>query len=280
MTPIRLAGPIRHASSMSANEGVSFVASIMTNASALTALQSLSATNRALEMTQARISTGYRVAEAADNAAYWSIATTMRSDNAVALDRPGLARPRRLEGRHRLHRDEQGARNGRQDQGQAGRRRRRQPRPTRTRSRPKSAALQKQLKSFADSATFSGANWLSVNSTVASGNPSAGVHADAQIVSSFNRDAAGNVTLGKINITVQSVKLYDAAATTAETTRHPRRRCGSARPACARTPPTAAVAGTVAATRRLRDLDADRGRVYRRAGHPDDRRRPTGRWPK
>ncbi len=38
-------------------------------------------TNKALETTQNRISTGYRVAEASDNAAYWSIATTMRSDN-------------------------------------------------------------------------------------------------------------------------------------------------------------------------------------------------------
>ncbi len=57
------------------------MASIMTNASALTALQSLNATNKSLETVQTRISTGFRVAEASDNAAYWSIATTMRSDN-------------------------------------------------------------------------------------------------------------------------------------------------------------------------------------------------------
>ncbi|RUW07923.1 flagellin, partial [Mesorhizobium sp. M1A.F.Ca.IN.020.06.1.1] len=57
------------------------MASIMTNAAALTALQSLNATNKALETTQGRISTGYRVATASDNAAYWSIATSMRSDN-------------------------------------------------------------------------------------------------------------------------------------------------------------------------------------------------------
>ena len=54
------------------------MSSIMTNASALTALQSLNTTNKNLEATQARISTGYRVADASDNAAYWSIATTMR----------------------------------------------------------------------------------------------------------------------------------------------------------------------------------------------------------
>jgi flagellin len=59
----------------------------------MTALQSLSATNKALEQTQARISTGYRVADASDNAAYWSIATTMRSDNqanSVVQDALGL----------------------------------------------------------------------------------------------------------------------------------------------------------------------------------------------
>ena len=69
------------------------MASIMTNASALTALQSLATTNKSLEMTQARISTGYRVATASDNAAYWSIATTMRSDKSslsVVQDALGL----------------------------------------------------------------------------------------------------------------------------------------------------------------------------------------------
>ena len=69
------------------------MASIMTNASAMTALQSLNATNKKLETTQARISTGYRVATATDNAAYWSIATTMRSDNralSVVQDALGL----------------------------------------------------------------------------------------------------------------------------------------------------------------------------------------------
>ena len=57
------------------------MSSINTNSSAMLALQSLSATNKALGTTQSRISTGLRVAEASDNAAYWSIATTMRSDN-------------------------------------------------------------------------------------------------------------------------------------------------------------------------------------------------------
>ena len=69
------------------------MSSIMTNTSALTALQSLNSTNKNLETTQSRISTGFRVATAADNSAYWSIATTMRSDNkanSVVQDALGL----------------------------------------------------------------------------------------------------------------------------------------------------------------------------------------------
>ena len=59
----------------------------------MTALQTLSATNKNLATTQGRIATGMRVAEASDNAAYWSIATTMRSDNkanSVVQDALGL----------------------------------------------------------------------------------------------------------------------------------------------------------------------------------------------
>src|SRR4051794_6654411 len=59
------------------------MSSINTNTAAMTALKTLASTNKALEQTQSRISTGYKVGEASDNAAYWSIATTMRSDNSA-----------------------------------------------------------------------------------------------------------------------------------------------------------------------------------------------------
>jgi flagellin len=55
--------------------------SIMTNSAAMAALQTLRSINSDMETTQNRISSGYRVETAADNSAYWSIATTMRSDN-------------------------------------------------------------------------------------------------------------------------------------------------------------------------------------------------------
>jgi flagellin len=185
----------------------------MTNASALTALQSLSATNKALEMTQARISTGYRVAEASDNAAYWSIATTMRSDNAAlstVQDSLGLGASKVDTAYTAMNKAidtinaikvklvaATGASPADKDKIDV-----------------EIKSLQDQLKSYADGATFSGANWLSTNSTVAAGNPAVGVAADAKIVSAFNRDATGAVTLATIDIKVQGIKLYDAAATT------------------------------------------------------------------
>jgi flagellin len=57
------------------------MSSLLTNTAAMTALQTLSQTNKNMSITQGRIATGQRVATAADNASYWSIATTMRADN-------------------------------------------------------------------------------------------------------------------------------------------------------------------------------------------------------
>ena len=59
------------------------MSSILTNTSAMAALQTLRTINNDMETTQGRISSGQRVGAASDNAAYWSIATTMRSDNAA-----------------------------------------------------------------------------------------------------------------------------------------------------------------------------------------------------
>jgi flagellin len=185
----------------------------MTNASALTALQSLNATNKSLEQTQARISTGYRVSEASDNAAYWSIATTMRSDNqalSTVQDALGLGASKVDTGYTAMNKAIETinaikvklvAATGASDADKA-------------KIDVELKGLQDQLKSYADGATFSGSNYLSVNSTVASGSPAAGVANDAKIVSAFNRDANGNVTLATIDIKVDTIKLYDAAATT------------------------------------------------------------------
>ena len=74
------------------------------------------------------------------------------------------------------------------------------------------SALQKQLKSVADSAAFSGQNWLSVDSSAT------GYNATRSIVGSFTRDNAGAVSIQKIDITITSLALYDGSATGGGTT--------------------------------------------------------------
>ena len=57
--------------------------SILTNSSALAALQSLNMTENNLNITQNQVSSGLAVANASDNAAYWSIATELNSDSGM-----------------------------------------------------------------------------------------------------------------------------------------------------------------------------------------------------
>jgi len=57
--------------------------SILTNASALTALQALNATQKNIQKTEDQISTGLKIATASDNAAYWSIGTKMGSQTSA-----------------------------------------------------------------------------------------------------------------------------------------------------------------------------------------------------
>src|SRR5580698_2266508 len=59
------------------------MSSLLVNASALTALQSLDMTQQNLATTQSQISTGLKVANASDNAAYWSIAQSLQSNTGV-----------------------------------------------------------------------------------------------------------------------------------------------------------------------------------------------------
>lgn len=68
--------------------------SILTNTSAMAALATLRSASSNLNESQSQVSSGLRVESAADNAAYWSIATTMRSDEKVVAavsDALGLA---------------------------------------------------------------------------------------------------------------------------------------------------------------------------------------------
>ena len=59
------------------------MSSLLTNVSAMTALQTLRYINNDLSTTQNRIATGERVSEARDNPAYWSISVGMKAQNNV-----------------------------------------------------------------------------------------------------------------------------------------------------------------------------------------------------
>jgi flagellin len=179
------------------------MSSILTNVSAMTALQSLNKTQSMLETTQKRISTGYRVGSAEDNAAYWSIATTMRSDNSAmstVKDALGLGAAT-IDVAYTATNSAIDVTKAIKDKLVAAR----QPGVDRTKIQSEVTQLQNQLKSISDSAVFSGENWLSADSSTVGYNPI------KSIVSSFSR-TAGNITIGTISIDTSSIKLYDSNA--------------------------------------------------------------------
>ncbi len=178
------------------------MSSINTNVAAMTALQTLTQTNKSLTETQNRISTGYRVADASDNAAYWSIATTMRSDTAAlstVQDALGL-------GAATVDTAYTGLDSAIKvvDQIKSKLVAARQPGVDRGKIQTEITELQAQLRGISESATFSGENWLSVDSSAANYN------ATKSIVSSFSRAADNSVSIGTIDIDITSTELFDA----------------------------------------------------------------------
>ncbi len=175
--------------------------SINTNRAAMTALQSLNTTNMKLEATQQRISTGLRVSTATDNAAYWSIATTMRSDNSslsTVKDALGLGAATVDVTYTAINASIESVKDIKDKLVAA-----RQPGVDRNKIQAELVELQNQLRSVANSATFSGENWLSVDSSLAGYNPT------KSIVSSFSRGATG-VTIQTIEFDGDASKLIDA----------------------------------------------------------------------
>ncbi|MEM8687119.1 MAG: flagellin [Pseudomonadota bacterium] len=178
--------------------------SINTNIAAMTALQALNNTNKQLLETQSRISTGLAVATAADNAAYFSIATTMRSDNkalgavqdalglgAATVDVAYTALDSTLKVVDEIKTKLVAAR---------------EPGVDRTAIQAEISELQNQLTSIATSATFNGENFLNVDSGAAEYNST------KSVVASFTRSGS-SVSIGTIGIDITSTALFDADAT-------------------------------------------------------------------
>ncbi|MBB4567314.1 flagellin [Rhizobium leucaenae] len=162
--------------------------SILTNDAAMSALQTLRSINNNLEDTQNRVSSGYRVAKASDNAAYWSIATTMRSDNsalsavsdalglgAAKVDTAYTAMDNSISVVEQIKDKLVAATENSVDKADV---------------QEEISQLQQQLESIAQSASFSGQNWM----IGANG-------ASASVVSSFVRNNDGTVAVNSTSYT-------------------------------------------------------------------------------
>jgi flagellin-like hook-associated protein FlgL len=155
--------------------------SILTNSSAMAALSTLRSISSDMESTQGRISSGLRVGDASDNAAYWSIATTMRSDNkalSTVQDALGLGAAKTDTAYTGL--------NAAID----------------VVSEIK-AKLKNQLVSTATSASFSGENWLYRDAG------SAAALGTKEMVGSFTRGANGSVAVGVLEFDAATSVLID-----------------------------------------------------------------------
>ncbi|KZK86530.1 Flagellin [Pseudovibrio sp. Ad46] len=175
------------------------MSSLLTNSSAMVALQTLKGINNNMAETQNRISTGMRVSDASDNAAYWSIATTMKSDNkalsavqdalglgAATVDVAFTAMDKAVDVVDEIKAKLTTAKDGTVDKGKI---------------QADIKQLQEQLQTIASSANFSGENWLQQDK--------AADNLDKEIVGSFTRTADGQVEIQNIDVDTSSIVLVD-----------------------------------------------------------------------
>ena len=174
------------------------MSSLNTNIAAMTALSTLRSTNSEMLQTQNRISTGLRVASASDNAAYWSIATTMRNDRqsmSTVSDALGL-------GSATAEIAAKGIETAIDIAGQIKDKllAARTPGVDRSKIQSEISELQDSLKAVIEGASFNGQNWLQTSSAD---------DEERSIVSSFSRDSDGNVSIGTITVDLADTRLID-----------------------------------------------------------------------
>ncbi|MCC8931406.1 MULTISPECIES: flagellin N-terminal helical domain-containing protein [Rhizobiaceae] len=170
--------------------------SILTNVAAMSALQTLRTIGSSMEDTQARVSSGLRVGEASDNAAYWSIATTMKSDNmalSAVSDALGLGASKidtayaGMESAIDVVKEIKAKLVTATEEG-----------VDKAKVQEEITQLQGQLKSIADSASFSGENWIAGGTDTSTGS------VDVTVVSGFVRDASNNVAVKTTSYTLDA----------------------------------------------------------------------------
>jgi len=175
--------------------------SIMTNSAAMSALATLRSINNDMETTQNRVSSGYRVETAADNAAYWSIATTMRSDNkalSTVQDALGLGAAKVDVAYTGMSAAIDVVSEIKAKLVAAA-----EPGVDKTKIDKELTELKNQLISISESASFSGENWLNNTTAAAAGTKS--------IVGGFNRDSSNNVTITTLDVDTSKTTLVASA---------------------------------------------------------------------
>ncbi|OLP57628.1 flagellin [Rhizobium rhizosphaerae] len=175
--------------------------SIITNASAIAALSTLRTISSNMSDTQGHISSGLKVQTAADNAAYWSIATTMKSDNkalGAVADALGLAAAKTDTAYTGLNTAIDVV-----TQIKAKLVAAREPGVDKDKINKEITELRNQLLSTAQSASFSGENWLYNTSTTA---PQI-----KTMVASFTRSGSGSVSIGTIAYDTSTSTLVDTS---------------------------------------------------------------------
>ncbi|OAF07339.1 flagellin [Bradyrhizobium neotropicale] len=181
------------------------MSSLLTNSTAMTALQTLRSVSSQLSNTQTRISTGQRVSTASDNAAYWSIATSMRSDNAAlsaVSDSLGLSAAT-VDTEYTALNSVIGDKNSGLTKLQALLVEAKTAGIDRTKIQADVTQIQQQMQSTANAATFNGINWLSINTSATT----LATPATFNLVSSYSR--VGNTpTTGSITVTTANYALY------------------------------------------------------------------------
>jgi flagellin len=176
--------------------------SILTNTAAIAALSTLRSINTDMETTQSRISSGYEIETAKDNAAYWSIATTMRSDNkalSTVQDALGLGAATADVAYTAMESSIDVV-----DEIKAKITAASEPGVDKDKIQKEIVQLQNQLVSVAKSASFSGENWVYQDNDNAVGTQA--------IVGSFNRDSEGNVSLTTLEYDTTKSSLIEVDA--------------------------------------------------------------------
>jgi flagellin len=161
-----------------------------------------------METTQSRISSGYKVESASDNAAYWSIATTMRSDNkalSTVSDALGLGAATTDVAYTAMNSSISVVDEIKTKLTAAS-----EPGVDKSKVQKEITQLQNQLESIAKSASFSGENWVYHTASAGAGTQS--------IVGSFNRDANGNVSLTTLEYDTNNSSLIEVNASGANVT--------------------------------------------------------------